>query len=397
MDATSQFVEGERAMFHFDEGIERRGTSCVKWDESFVGRDVLPMWVADMDFEIAPAITKRLVKTASKGVFGYQFLSDEYYDAVIRFMKERHDYEVEKEWIVYLPDVVSGLHLAVCTFSEPGDEIILMPPVYGPFFSVVKDNDRVIKECWLKNDAGHYTIDYDKLENSITDKTKALMLCNPHNPAGRVWTKEELEKLADICAKYNLPIISDDIHCDILSKDHKHTMVANICREKNVKCITLTSPSKPFNLASIHVANAIIEDAEIRERFRTVLAHCHVSGANAFSEAALIGAYDESRDWLDEMNAYVEANHEYFVKYIEENIPALKAVKPEGTYLLWVDFTNVLKVQGKPKEFLDEYCKLLVNDGEFFGEAGRGFVRFNLACPRKYVDKALGILKEWFA
>ena len=384
-------------MYNFDEGIERRGTSCVKWDESFVGRDVLPMWVADMDFEIAPAITKRLVEAAGKGVFGYQFLSNEYYDAVIRFMKDRHEYEVKKEWITYLPDVVFGLHLAVCTFSEPGDEIILMPPVYGPFFRVVKENNRTIRECWMKNEHGYYTMDYEKLEECINEKTKAVMLCNPHNPAGRVWSEEELTKLIEICAKHQLPIISDDIHCDIVSKNYKHTMAANICRRLGVKCITLTSPSKPFNLASVHVANAIIEDEEDRNRFNDVLAHSHVGHANAFAEAALIGAYDESREWLDEMNAYVEANHEYFVKYIEENIPVLSTFKPEGTYLIWVDFTGVDKVDGKPKEFLDEYCKILVNDGEFFGEAGKGYVRFNLACPRSYVEKALRILKEWFA
>lgn len=384
-------------MYNFDKGIERRGTSCVKWDESFVGQDVLPMWVADMDFEIAPAITKRLVDVASKGAFGYQFLSDEYYDSIIRFMKDRHDYEVEKDWVVYLPDVVAGLHLAVCTFSEPGDEIILMPPVYGPFFQVVKNRERVIKEWWLKNNDGCYTMDYDSLESLITEKTKLVMLCNPHNPTGRVWKKEELEKLVAVCAKYNLPIVSDDIHCDILSKAHKHTMVANICREAGVKCITLTSPSKPYNLASIHVANAIIEDEAIREKFQTIKTLCRISDANAFSEAALIGAYDESREWLDEMNAYVEENHEYFATYIKENIPTLKTFKPEGTYLIWVDFTGVDKVEGKPKEFLDKYCKVLVNDGEFFGEAGKGFVRFNLACPRSYVEKALEILKEWFA
>lgn len=384
-------------MYNFDKGIERRGTSCVKWDEAFVGKDVLPMWVADMDFEIAPAITKRLVDVAGKGVFGYQLLSDEYYDAVIRFMKDRHEYEVKKEWITYLPDVVFGLHLAVCTFSEPGDEIILMPPVYGPFFRVVKENNRIIRECWMKNEYGYYTMDYEKLEESINEKTKAVMLCNPHNPAGRVWSENELEQLVDICAKHQLPIISDDIHCDILSKDHKHTMVANVCRKRGVKCITLTSPSKPFNLASVHVANAIIEDEEVRNRFNNVLAHCHVGHANAFSEAALIGAYDESREWLDEMNSYVEANHEYFVTFIKENIPALKTFKPEGTYLIWADFTGVDKVDGRPKEFLDEHCKILVNDGEFFGEAGKGFVRFNLACPRSYVEKALETLKEWFA
>ena len=384
-------------MYNFDKGIERRGTSCVKWDEAFVGKDVLPMWVADMDFEIAPAITKRLVEAAGKGVFGYQFLSDEYYDAIIRFMKDRHEYDVKKEWITYLPDVVFGLHLAVCTFSEPGDEIILMPPVYGPFFRVVEQNNRVIKECWMKNENGYYSMDYDKLEAAVTEKTKAVMLCNPHNPAGRVWTVEELEKLVAICAKYNLPIISDDIHCDIISKNHKHTMVANICCKMGVKCITLTSPSKPYNLASVHVANAIIEDEEVREKFQDVLAHCHVGHANAFAEAALIGAYDESREWLDMMNAYVEANHEYFAAYIKENIPALRTFKPEGTYLIWVDFTGIDKVDGKPKEFLDEHCKILVNDGEFFGEAGKGFVRFNLACPRSYVKNALETLKEWFA
>ena len=234
--------EEKRTMYNFDEGIERRGTSCVKWDESFVGRDVLPMWVADMDFEIAPAITKRLVEAAGKGVFGYQFLSNEYYDAVIRFMKDRHEYEVKKEWITYLPDVVFGLHLAVCTFSEPGDEIILMPPVYGPFFRVVKENNRTIRECWMKNEHGYYTMDYEKLEECINEKTKAVMLCNPHNPAGRVWSEEELTKLIEICAKHQLPIISDDIHCDIVSKNYKHTMAANICRRE---CWIQRNPALP--------------------------------------------------------------------------------------------------------------------------------------------------------
>ena len=383
-------------MYRFDEGIERRNTNCEKWDADFVGNDVLPMWVADMDFEVSPAITERLVKAANQGAFGYQLLPDEYYQAVMDFMKERHRFAVEKDWICYLPNVCLGLFLGVQTVSEIGDEIIIQVPVYGPFFKVVEESGRKLVQSRLINENGHYTMDYADLESKITERTKALVLCNPHNPAGRVWTREELECLVDVCKKHNICIISDDIHSDIVAKGHKHTMVATICQEKGVKYICATSVSKPFNLASIHVANFIIEDQKIREKFQYLIKACHVGECNAFAEGALIGAYKESIDWLNEMNAYVEANTDYFVKEIQENIPSLKVRKPEGTYLVWVDFSATDIAPENLHEYLHKECKLLTEEGEFFGKYGKGFERFNLACPRKNVEKAVEILKKYF-
>lgn len=383
-------------MYHFDKGTERRNTNCEKWDADFVGKDVLPMWVADMDFEIAPAIRERILKAANQGAFGYHFLSDEYYQAVIDFMKERHDYTVKKEWINYLPNVCLGLFLAVQAVSDPGDEIMIQVPVYGPFFRVVEESNRKLIENRLENVNGYYTMDYEDMENKITERTKAFILCNPHNPMGRVWTYEELEKLVIICKKHNLCIISDDIHSDIISKETSHTMVAELCRKYNVKCICCTSVSKPFNLASIHVANCIIEDEEIQKRFQQLIRAFHVGECNAFAEGALIGAYKESIDWLDEMNHYVEANIDYFVTEIQEYLPNLKVRKPEGTYLVWVDFTGTEIEPDKLHEYLHKECLLLAEEGEFFGEHGKGFERFNLACPRKYVEKAVEILKKYF-
>ena len=376
-------------MYHFEQGIERKNTNCDKWDAPFVGEDVIPMWVADMDLEVAPAITERLAKKAKQGAFGYQFLSDEYYDAVIRFLKERHQYDVEKKWVCFVPNVVLGLFFALEAVSEEGDEILIQTPVYGPFFKVINESNRVLVESRLKNDNGYYTMDMEDLESKITEKTKALLLCNPHNPSGRVWKEEELRELVKVCAKHDICIISDDIHSDIIREGYRHTMVALLCREMGVKCITCTSPSKPFNLASLHVANCIIEDEEIRRRFQKLLRTHHVAECNAFAEDALVGAYNESRDWLDQVNKYIDGNVEYFVNYMHEKMPFLHVYKPEGTYLIWVDFSDTDIPENHIKEYLHDKCRVLVNEGEFFGKAGKGYVRFNVACPRKNIEEAL--------
>lgn len=381
-------------MYRFNEGIERRNTNCEKWDAPFVRKDVLPMWVADMDFEVSPAITKRLVNVAKKGAFGYQLLSDDYYQAVIEFMENHHAYDMKKEWICYVPNIVLGIFLALQAVSNEGDEVIIQTPVYGPFYRVVEESGRVICESRLRNENGYYTMNLEDLKQKAGPKTKALLLCNPHNPSGRVWTKKELEDLVRVCAESGITIISDDIHSDIISKEHTHVMVAEICREYGVSCITCTSPSKPFNLASVHVANCIIEDQEIRRKFENLLKIHHVSECNAFAEAALIGAYRESEDWLLEVNRYIEDNINFFVDYVEKFIPKLSVKKPEGTYLVWVDFSKTEIPHDQIKGYLEEQCRILVEEGEFFGDAGKGFVRFNLACPRKYVSWALERMRE---
>lgn len=384
-------------MYNFDVGIERRGTNCVKWDVPFVTEDVTPMWIADMDFRVAPAITENLKKIAEQGAFGYQFLSDAYYDSVMNWMERRHGYHLEKDEIIYLPNVVSGLIHAVRTISNPGDEIIIMTPVYGPFYKVVNNTDRVLVESPMKNENGYYTMDLEDFESRITEKTKAVIICNPHNPVGRVWTKEELKALGDICVKHYLYILSDDIHSELVTKVHQHTFISMLSPEIRDRSFVFTSPTKAFNLASIHVANCFIANKELRERFVEIAEGTFAAENNAFSEAALLGAYNESEVWLDELRAYLEGNLDYFVDYIQKEIPVLNVYKPEGTYLVWVDFSNTDIPKENLKEYLLKECHVAVNEGEFFGALGEGHVRFNLACPRNKITPVLENLKEKFA
>lgn len=384
-------------MYHFDEGIERRGTNCVKWDVPFVTPDVTPMWIADMDFEIAPAITENLQRIAGQGAFGYQFLSEQYYEAVISWMKRRHGLELRKEEIFYVPNVVLGMSFAVQAVSEIGDEIIIMTPVYGPFFKVTDDNDRVLVESPMKNADGYYTMDLEDFESRITEKTKAVIFCNPHNPSGRVWTREEMQAFADICVKHDLYIISDDIHSELISEGHEHTFISSLSEEIRDRCIVCTSPSKAFNLASIHVANCFIFNEALREKYQAVSERSHAAENNAFAEAALVAAYNDSEEWLTELNRYIDGNLEYFTDYVEREIPSLTVRKPEGTYLVWVDFRRTGVPSDKLHDYLLKECHIAANDGNFFGKLGDGFARFNLACPRQTVVKALEILKEKFA
>lgn len=383
-------------MYYFDEGIERKGTNCVKWEVPFITDDITPMWIADMDFRVAPAITQGLRRVADQGAFGYQFLSENYYKAVAEWMERRHGFKLKREEICYIPNVVEGLSFAVQTISEPGDEIIIQTPVYGPFFSVINDNNRVLVESPMKNDNGYYTMDLEDFESRITSKTKAVILCNPHNPSGRVWKKEELTALAEICVKHNLYIISDDIHCELVSEEYEHTFIVMVSDEVKEKCIICTSPSKAFNLAGIHVANCFLFNSEIRVKYRAIAEKSHAAENNAFCEAALLGAYNESEDWLEELNSYITGNINYFVEYIKNNIPALTVYKPEGTYLVWVDFRKTAVSPNELHDFLLNECKVATNEGTFFGKQGAGFARFNVACPRERITPVLERMKEKF-
>lgn len=295
---------------------------------------------------------------------------------------------------MYVPNVVLGLRLAVQTISEPGDEIIIMTPVYDPFYRVVKENGRVLVESPMKNDHGYYTMDLEDLESRITEKTKAVIICNPHNPSGRVWKKEELAQLAEVCLKHDLYIISDDIHSELVSKEHKHVFIGSVSEEVKDKSIIFTSPSKAFNLASIHVANCFISNEGLRKKYQEIAGKTFATENNAFAEAALTGAYDKSEEWLDELNEYIEGNQEYFVEYIKKEFPVLEVRKPEGTYLVWVNFSKSGIPKKNVKDFLLRECQVAVNEGEFFGKEGEGFVRFNLACPRKNVETVLQKMKE---
>lgn len=385
-------------MTDFDKVIQRRGTNCIKWDLNPLKdrADVIPMWVADMDFEAAPGIINAMQKVMDHKIFGYRFNSPEYKQVIIDWFKRRHNFEAAPEWICYLPNVVVGLSLAVQSVSEPGDEIILNTPVYGPFYKAVTDNHRVVKSCPMKENDGYYTMDFEKMTSLVTEKTKAVMLCNPHNPGGRVWTREELTKLADFCIEHQLYIISDDIHADLTLGDHVHTMIASISDEISERCITCTSPSKAFNLAGMQAAHAFIKNESLRERFMKPLNALHLSGGNSFEEALVIGAYRDSEEWLKEAVAYIEGNVDYFVDYIGEHIPQILAVKPEGTYLVWVDCRKLHMHQEQLLKFFIDQCHLFVNSGLDYGPEGEGFVRFNMACSRKLVEKAVRQMEDGF-
>lgn len=382
-------------MTDFDKIVNRRGTNCIKWDIKSIKEreDVLPMWVADMDFEAAPGIVAAMEKVMSEKVFGYRFNSENYEQAIIDWFGHRHHYAIEKDWICYTPNVVVGLSLGVQTVSEPGDEIILNTPVYGPFYRAVTDNERIVRECPMIETQGYYTMDFEKMEGLITEKTKAVMLCNPHNPGGRVWTKDELGRLAELCVKHHLYIISDDIHADLTYGTHKHTFIAGLSKEIEQLCITCTSPSKAFNLAGMQAAHVIIANEEIREKFSRPLKALHMTGGNSFEEALVVGAYRDSEAWLEEAVAYIEGNMDMFVAGIKNELPMLKASKPEGTYLVWIDCRSLHMAQDELMDMFLNQCGLYLNSGLDYGEGGRGFVRINMACPRAYVEKALEKMK----
>lgn len=381
--------------FDFDHGMDRRGTCSVKWDAAdkvFQGGNLLPMWIADMDFSAAPGILEQLRKRVDQGVFGYGFLSPAYYEAVMGWMARRHKCDVKKEWIVFSAGVVAALNYAVQAVTEPGDEILVQTPVYGPFYHAVTDWRRKLVKCPLHRDGLYYTFDFEEMERRVTPGTKALMLCSPHNPVGRVWSRGELEALAAFCLRHDLVVIADEIHNDLVFQEH--TMFLNVSPEIAQRTILCTAPSKTFNLAGMQASNIIIPNEELRQKYRAVVTRNHASSANAFAQAAVIGAYGHSEAWLDALLPYLEGNMDLFCSVVASEIPKLKVRKPEGTYLAWVDCSGLRLDPDALKRFFVEKCALALSAGDGFGGEGRDFARFNLACPRSTVEECLRRLKE---
>lgn len=381
-------------MYNFDIVPNRYGTNSTKWDNAdklYGGTNLLPMWIADMDFAVAPPIIEHLKKRVDQAVFGYTFLSDDYYNAVIHWMKTRHKFDVKKEEIVFTPGVVAGLDFAIQALTQPGDDVLVEVPVYGPFYKMIEKNGCHIVETPLKNDNEYYTFDFEDLESKITDKTKVFMLCSPHNPSGRIWKREELLKLADICQKHNLYVISDEIHNDLVLEG-EHIVFATLNEWTASHTITCTAPSKTFNLASVIASNIIIKDEAIREKVRALCASCHCSSANCFVEPIVIGAYMESAGWLDELLEYIKVNRDYVCKFIKENIPEITVHPMEGTYLAWLNCEKLGMHGDELKAFISEKCGIAMNNGSFFGEKWDGYCRMNLACTHDTAKKACDML-----
>lgn len=378
--------------FDLDEQISRRGTLSLKWDQGealFGDADVLPLWVADMDFKCPPAVIEALTKRAKQGIFGYTNRSHEYLDAITNWFKKRHDWNIDPTWLTDSPGVVPSLSISVEALTEPGDEVILQSPVYNPFYNVIVRNGRKLAESPLLFKNGRYEMDYEKLESFMQNGAKLLLLCNPHNPGGRVWAKEELERLGTLCIKYGVKVVSDEIHCDLVFRGNRHTPFASISEQLADITVTCLAPSKTFNIPGLQTSFTVISNPQLRRKFVNRMETLALGDVNFFGPVATIAAYQEGVEWLDAVLEYVHGNVEFTIAYFSEHIPALKPVRPEGTYLLWVDCRALGLSSDEMKQLMYQEAKIAFTEGSIYGTGGEGFLRINLACPRQLLAEAL--------
>lgn len=384
-------------IYDFDKIVNRFNTNSIKWDqlnEMYGNNDILPMWIADMDFEVCYKIKDALLKRVNHGIFGYNFISNEYLNAVTNWMKRRHDWTIKNDWIRCTPGVVPALNFAINTISSPGDEIIIQTPVYFPFARSIKNNGRIVVENPLIYENNTYKMDLADLESKITNKTRAIILCNPHNPVGRVWTKKELTELGNICLKHNVFVLSDEIHSDIIYKGNKQIPFASISDDFAQNSITCTSPSKTFNIAGLQVSNIIIPNERIRNLFTIEKEKFSIEKPNILGCVALIEAYNECEDWVFQLLNYLESNLNYLIKFFEEKIKKIKVIKPQGTYLVWLDCSELNMNANELKNFFVNKAKIGLDDGIMFGRQAEKFERINIACPRKTLEDALNRIEK---
>lgn len=378
----------------FNEGVNRLGTNAVKYDkykENFNTNedDIIPMWIADMDFKTCDEITKALQNKLSTGNLGYDTVNG-YYESVVKWMRNRHNVDINVEDVVYTPGVVTAINFLLKILIKENDKVLVQSPVYHSFFRVLNENkcDIVQSELFIKDN--RYEIDFDEFENKISTGVKVLILCNPHNPIGRVWTKEELERIVEICESYKVFIISDEIHSDLVFKGYKHTSLTTVAPYYKDNIVTLTAPSKTFNLAGLYVSNAIITDEKLRSRYKELFS----TTPNILGAEALIAAYNKGETWLEELLEYIESNYNYVLKFVNENVPKIKVIKQEGTFLTWLDCRELGLSDEELERFFLEEAKLALSSGTAFGKGGSGFMRMNIGCPIYTVKEALERLKN---
>lgn len=375
--------------YDFDKIVPRRHTGSYKWDS--IPEDALPLWVADMDFEVAPAIKKALADRVAHGVFGYTQIDDSYYEAVVSWYERRHQWSINRRWMLYTSGVVPAISCSIKALTLPGENVLVQTPVYNCFFSSIRNQGCQIVESPLVRKDDSYVIDWDDFEQKCADeKTTVFLLCNPHNPGGRVWTREELAKMGAVCAKHHVFVISDEIHCELVMPGYKFTPFAAVNEENLGNSVTLNSPSKSFNTAGLQIANIICKDDEVRRRIDRVINIFEVCDVNPFGPVALKAAYNESEEWLDALNEYIWGNYQLLKETFAQQLPKLKVTKLEGTYLAWVDISGLgMSSDEVTKKLLDE-GHVFVSNGTLYGkEAGEGFIRINLACPRAVLKEGL--------
>lgn len=388
---------GVKMQYNFDQLIHRTNTASEKWDQAeklFGEPEILPMWVADMDFVSPQPVIDAILKRAEHGVFGYAFAPDSYYEAVMGWMDRRHKWPIQKDWICYSPGVVTALSLIVMSFTQPGDKVVIQPPVYPPFASTVKRHGRELVYNPLKYDNRRYFMDLEDLKSKLDARVKLLILCSPHNPVGRVWTKEELKELGEICLANNVLIISDEIHCDLVYSGSTHTPFASMGEGFAMNTITCMAPSKTFNLAGLQTSAIIIPNPALRKRFKFSLQTLSLGLPNIFGMVAAEAAYRYGDEWLDQCLNYIKQNLTTALNYFRSEIPNVNVIEPQGTYLVWLDFRE-LEMKGKELEqFLSRKAKVGLSQGYMFGPGGEGFARMNIACPRSVLMEGLERIKN---
>lgn len=378
--------------YNFDEAPCRENTNCLKWDkreEVFGKTDVIPMWIADMDFTTPPFIIKALRERLDHEILGYSYRPDSYFEAFINWVSELHGWEISREWIEFSPGVVPALNLCTHAYTSPGDEIIIQPPVYPPFFGAVNDHGRKLVFNPLVDTEQGFRIDFEGLRKVITPKTRMLILSNPHNPVGRVWTLEELTELAEICHDRRIVILSDEIHSDLVLPGARHIPLASVSQKAASVTVTCMAPSKTFNLAGLSTSSMIISDPGLMEKYRKTLVGLHLHLGNIFGNVASEAAYTHGREWLEQLMNYIEGNVDLVINFCRERLPVIRPVRPEATYMIWLDCRAMERNSQELNRFFVEEAGVGMNEGSRFGPGGEGFMRMNLACPKATVVSAL--------
>jgi cystathionine beta-lyase len=378
--------------YDFDTIIDRCGTASSKWDrcKKAVGvPDVLPMWVADMDFLSPPPVVEALRKRVEHGIFGYTERTGSYYAALASWMKRRFDWDIQQKKIVFTPGVIVALNLIIQAYTQPGDKVIIQQPVYHPFSYAILNNKRQLVNNQLQIENGRYVMDLDQLKKSIDDRTRLLILCSPHNPVGRVWTKEELLRLTEICLENKIIVVSDEIHADLVLKGHVHTPTATLSEEISDIVVTCTAPTKTFNIAGLGVANTIIANSRLYDKFYATVNNAGLEMTNVFAKVATEAAYNHGEDWVSQLLEYIQDNYEFLVSFLKNRIPQISVFPLEGTYLAWLDFRKLGLPDKDLKNFLIHKARVWLDEGTKFGGGGTGFQRMNIGCPRILLEEGL--------
>ena len=379
--------------YDFDKVTDRHGTSSLKYDFGIERRrrdDLLPLWVADMDFRLPEEILDDIRDRVDHGIFGYTDPKEDYQKAVANWYVKRHGFEIGKDWNTVVPGIVYAIAVAVRAFTKPGESVIIQEPVYYPFRETIELNKRKVVNNQLVYRDGHYEIDFEDFEKKIEEENvKLFLLCSPHNPAGRVWTKEELLKLGDICVKHNVTIFADEIHSDFVFKGYKHTSFITLGEKYTENLILGTSPSKTFNIAGLQIANIIIPDEAVRAKFKIENAAAGYSQCNVIGLTATKACYEKGGQWVDELLTYLEGNLDYIRSFIKEKLPKIKLIEPEGTYLIWLDFADVFDNYRELRKFIEDEAKLWLDGGVIFGRETALFERINIASPRSIIEQAM--------